>query len=148
MMKKYIWPVLTGIICIIIFVFSAQNGGDSTAISDTFVNPLENIFSRDFLIVLVRKGAHISIYFALGICAYMSFKNVWWSVAFCFIYACSDEFHQLFVEGRSGSFIDVGIDSIGYILGILVSSLVINYKINKNRENTDEKHCKNNNNLI
>ena len=38
---------------------------------------------------------------------------------FCFLYACSDEVHQLFVPGRSGNIIDVGIDSIGSYFGIL-----------------------------
>jgi len=33
------------------------------------------------------------------------------------LYALSDEFHQVFVPGRSGSLWDVGIDSIGIVLG-------------------------------
>lgn len=132
-MKKIInnicfWRLLTLVICVIIFVFSAQNGSASTAISDSFVNPLEMIFSRDFLIILVRKGAHISIYFALGICSYLSCKKCWLAFAFCFIYACSDELHQLFVEGRSGSPVDVGIDAIGFTLGIIILYLINKYK--------------------
>lgn len=138
-MKKYIWPVMTVIICIIIFVFSAQTGTESTGISDKFVNPMENlfsnfftnIFSRDFLILLIRKGAHISIYFMLGICAYMSIKKLWLSTLFCLVYACSDEIHQLFVEGRSGSIVDVGIDSIGFIIGGILVYVIIRGRYSK-----------------
>lgn len=34
-------------------------------------------------------------------------------------YAATDEVHQLFVDGRSGSFVDVCIDSAGAFLGVL-----------------------------
>ncbi len=54
----------------------------------------------------------------------------------CFLYACSDEFHQLFVEGRSGSLRDVGIDMLGVsaslVLFLLAASLV--YLNRKGRE--------------
>ena len=34
------------------------------------------------------------------------------------LYACSDEFHQLFVAGRAGRINDVLIDSAGAVLGL------------------------------
>lgn len=44
------------------------------------------------------------------------------------VYACSDEIHQLFVEGRAGMVSDVLIDSAGAVLGlgilILIQSLI------------------------
>ena len=69
------------------------------------------------------KIAHFFLYFCLGFCFYKSFKHLNFnylksnilSVIFSFLYACSDEFHQLFVAGRSGSFIDVLIDLSGVI---------------------------------
>ena len=36
------------------------------------------------------------------------------------IYACSDEFHQLFIAGRAGQIQDVMIDSIGILIGFLI----------------------------
>jgi VanZ family protein len=36
-----------------------------------------------------------------------------------FLFASSDEFHQLFVPGRSGRFTDVLIDTAGCTIGIL-----------------------------
>lgn len=41
------------------------------------------------------------------------------SIAAAMLYACTDEFHQLFVEGRSGKITDVFIDTCGAGLGIL-----------------------------
>ena len=38
----------------------------------------------------------------------------------CVLYAATDEFHQLFVEGRSGQVTDVCIDGGGALLGILI----------------------------
>lgn len=38
---------------------------------------------------------------------------------FVFLYACTDEFHQLFISGRSGQFRDVLIDTAGGLLGSL-----------------------------
>ena len=40
------------------------------------------------------------------------------------LYAASDEFHQLFVEGRTCAFRDVCIDSAGAAAGILIASII------------------------
>lgn len=45
-------------------------------------------------------------------------KLVLVSMAVVLVYAATDEFHQLFVEGRSGKLTDVLIDGCGAILGI------------------------------
>jgi len=43
------------------------------------------------------------------------------SIILAILYAFSDEYHQTFVEGRKGRFLDVGIDSIGIIIaGFLI----------------------------
>ena len=41
-----------------------------------------------------------------------------------FLYACTDEFHQLFVPGRAGRFTDVAIDTTGGIIMLLFIALV------------------------
>lgn len=41
------------------------------------------------------------------------------SILAVLIYAVSDEFHQSFVPGRNASPIDVGIDTVGAILGVI-----------------------------
>ena len=43
----------------------------------------------------------------------------------CYGYACFDEFHQLFVNGRTGQFSDCLIDTSGAILGILLFKVIL-----------------------
>lgn len=42
------------------------------------------------------------------------------SLIISILYACCDEFHQLFIPGRSGQFKDVIIDTIGIIIMLLI----------------------------
>ena len=51
------------------------------------------------------------------------------ALSICFIYACTDEYHQTFVSGRTGQFTDSLIDTFGGTLGCLFynSILKINY---------------------
>lgn len=53
----------------------------------------------------------------------------------CFIYACTDEYHQLFINGRTGQFTDVLIDTFGAIVGIIIYNIITKliYKNKKNR---------------
>lgn len=51
-------------------------------------------------------------------------RAVMLSAAAALLYAASDEFHQLFVDGRSGSITDVLIDFAGACTGILLSLLI------------------------
>ncbi len=36
------------------------------------------------------------------------------------LYAMTDEYHQTFIAGRHGSFVDVAIDSVGALAGLLL----------------------------
>lgn len=47
------------------------------------------------------------------------------AVVFSFLYACLDEFHQLFVAGRCGQPFDVGVDTSGALVAVAVALLVI-----------------------
>ena len=40
-------------------------------------------------------------------------------------YACSDEVHQLSIEGRSGQWTDVLVDSLGVLTGVMLGTLLI-----------------------
>lgn len=76
----------------------------------------------------VRKTAHAMEYAVLGLLtagAYIrrgtSIRKgilVPWGIAT--LYAASDEFHQLFVPGRSGQVSDVVLDSAGVLAGVLL----------------------------
>lgn len=57
----------------------------------------------------------------LGLIKYSLFM----SILFSFLYACTDEIHQIFVPGRSAQFRDVLIDTLGASFGTLIAYLII-----------------------
>jgi len=74
---------------------------------------------------VLRKAGHVFEYFIFTFLLYRAFRgsfklNALGLIAlpaFCaLVYACSDEWHQLFVPGRCCCVKDVFIDSIGIIL--------------------------------
>ncbi|QEK13382.1 phosphotransbutyrylase [Crassaminicella thermophila] len=77
---------------------------------------------------LVRKYAHFTLYFVLGILVMNGFRQsgvIGWrgflfSLVFCMLYAASDEVHQVFVPGRGAQITDVFIDSFGAFVGIWI----------------------------
>ncbi|HZK34799.1 MAG TPA: VanZ family protein, partial [Bacillota bacterium] len=77
---------------------------------------------------LVRKAAHLSLYFVLGTLTYIggwfnirsTCKTIIMTLAVSIGYAFIDEFHQYFVPGRSCELRDVLIDSAGALIGTLV----------------------------
>ncbi|MBP2639663.1 MAG: phosphotransbutyrylase [Firmicutes bacterium] len=82
---------------------------------------------------LVRKLAHSGLYFVLGlllVCAAAKMgvtsecKLYTLTFLFCLLYSVTDEFHQIFVPGRSGQISDVIIDASGAAVGIGICWLV------------------------
>ena len=81
----------------------------------------------------VRKLAHYSLYTLWGIltsCLFQlynikRYRQIILTVAAGFIFAGSDEIHQLFVPGRSGQFTDVLLDTIGVLTGCCINALVV-----------------------
>lgn len=79
----------------------------------------------EFLNKPLRKCMHASVYLILVFLLINAFRvsgvsftySIVLSILICFLYACSDEYHQTFVEGRTGQFSDVVIDTIGGLLG-------------------------------
>ncbi len=142
---KYFPCATTLFIMIIIYYFSNQNAQVSSNSSSSLIIAIINMLP-DFLIKhdieyfiielshIVRKTAHFIIYAALGASSYWMFNSlikryktkilIIISIAFCFIYACSDEIHQIFVAGRSGQLSDVFIDTVGAYIGILFVYLI------------------------
>lgn len=147
-LKPYLWIAVL-FWMLLIFWFSNQQGKDSKGLSDTIANTMievvEKVGSFSFSIsereeiqkiftVVIRKGAHFSVYFILGILVFLLVHSYHYPrllllpFFICLCYACSDELHQLFIVGRSGQILDVGIDSCGSFLGIVLSSIFITQK--------------------
>lgn len=135
---------------IIIFLFSAQQGSSSGSLSTSVLNMVSTAwnsilpntkFDEDYVHLLIRKGAHFSVYLILGILTSNALcisdvplkKQILYALAISILYAASDEFHQSFVPGRGPSIIDVGVDTGGAIVGIFIYQ-GIRRLINKNRQ--------------
>lgn len=138
--------VLVLIWMFVIFSFSNQPALESSNLSEGLINntiikayevfngKVDTVKREEILSKYsypVRKLAHFTEYFILGFLVLIFLmdyihtpKVIIYCVLICFIYACTDEFHQYFVDGRYCSFLDVIIDTIGS----LTSSLIFNVK--------------------
>lgn len=106
----------------LIFYFSAQPKGSSV---------LEEF-------PLSAPVGHLGGYFLLGLFLYRAFNGGlqnWGGAAVAFrsmlvgfLYALSDEFHQLFVPGRTATLVDLGYDLIGLLLAMAAVRLFIYFK--------------------
>jgi VanZ family protein len=84
---------------------------------------------------VVRKGGHVTVYAVLAALTWRgrrvargvklsergwSWPEMWGIVGFCAAYAVTDELHQHFVSSRQASPFDVGLDTFGAMLMLLV----------------------------
>lgn len=145
----------------IIFKFSSQIAEELDGVSNGVLRKIIDIFpytkglSEEIKIKMVeygnpiiRKLAHFSIYALVGVWI-MSFMSTFdmrlykkWIISMLVgvMYAASDEFHQSFVPGRGPSIVDVGIDSLGVLTGILVILIIISiYRALKSDKKVEEK---------
>lgn len=116
-----------------IFIMSSFNGIMSSNQSGSIAVLIYNLFDisdTEKVSFIVRKCAHVSEFFILGILVInlvskYNVKHIYLiSFIVCVLYASSDEFHQLFVPGRSGQVTDIFIDLIGVVLGLLLVFLI------------------------
>ena len=129
----------------IIFSFSLQPANVSSGMSQGMGQWLVGMFlpgmgdwfaglkaeTLDFLHFLLRKCAHFTEYFVLGMLTFSAFhvsvKRERWrcAVLYCVTAASIDETIQLFVDGRAGRFTDVLLDSTGAVTGMFFCLLLI-----------------------
>lgn len=129
--KQTVYTIITLLWIVIIFSFSLQSGEDSGQLSGGIVSWIVETFSLtkfmelDTIHFLVRKTAHFTEYFILGMFTVLTLLQmkvlkkgiVGWF--FCIVIASLDETIQLFVGGRAGQLMDVVLDSTGSLCGIL-----------------------------
>ncbi|EJP6470949.1 teicoplanin resistance protein VanZ [Clostridium sporogenes] len=132
-LRKLIWFLPSFIWMTIIFLFSNQHAETSNKnnfiIADALIEGKINLFKYidyNFLNFLIRKAAHMTEYFILFMLLYFAFKNTFYKnikikvSIITILYACTDEFHQIFIPGREGKIRDVFIDSIGVFVGLFL----------------------------
>lgn len=87
---------------------------------------------------LIRKTAHLIEYCALGfliVNVFKDYKKI--TIKICgisllcaFLYACTDEIHQMFIPERTALIGDIIVDSLGSLLGIIIFYMIYKF-INK-----------------
>ncbi len=156
--RQYIFLIIAIIWMAVIFYFSAlpaeksekESGLVATFLCAIFVDGFdemsleEQLSYTDAIDYPIRKVAHATEYAILGfllagVCIadingykrWLQFLAPWLATV---IYAATDEFHQLFVEGRSGQVTDVCIDALGGAVGVIVMIEMLKFYNNKNLE--------------
>lgn len=141
--KKVFSGLLVIIWLIVIFSFSSQNGVKSTNTSDIVTSMVVNVttnvtnkeLSREEVkkkvedsTFYIRKTAHFTEYLILGVLV-LNFLSTYGKInkrmliialIFCYLYAVSDEIHQIFMPGRTAKVLDTFIDGAGAFLGIML----------------------------
>ena len=127
--RRDVWPWLPVLaMYATIFWFSAQPGEISdaqSAIVKGWIGP-----DWEWLEGIVRKLAHVALFLGLGAAAAFAWlrregepkrfgRVLARAVILCAALAASDEFHQLFVPGRSALVSDVLLDTVSATLGAL-----------------------------
>ena len=143
-MKKTISFIVLILWMIVIFSFSSADANKSTGTSDKVITTMIEIKDKitnnetpnneKEIIVknssfYIRKIAHITEYLILGFLMFNLLKqysvtNIYYAIGLSILYSCTDEFHQLFISGRSGSIRDILIDSIGILIGTYLYKLL------------------------
>ena len=130
-----------------IFMFSAQTGDESSGVSEEVAYQIVRLTTPSFdgkpteekeAIIdgwqfTIRKTAHWLMYLLLGLLTITALRaggagisrSAWLAFLISVAYACSDEWHQLFIDGRSGQFTDVLIDAAGAAAGICIAALLM-----------------------
>lgn len=133
MSKKFKW-ILVLAWMIIVFIFSNQPAAVSDEKSRFVINVFQFLgLNLDSILgelanFIVRKVAHFMEYLIFYLLLFNALresfnfkKTLFLSLIGVFLYACTDEFHQLFIPGRTGRIRDVIIDTFGGSIGLAIS---------------------------
>lgn len=142
-----VYIVLLALLYAAIFALSAQDGGTSGELSMRFSGKctelLGSLSGKNWTDAIVgelaanfehplRKTAHFTEYACMGAlvyllcCLWVQKRKLLYGipVAWVFVSAGLDEFHQYFVPGRYASFLDVCLDTLGGAAGLLLALLL------------------------
>ncbi len=144
--RRFFWFVPTIIWMVVMFQFSSQVGPQSASLSLKVTEKVARTLhetvleDRDYdeLVVIlhpiVRKCAHMAEYAVLYVLLFLSFffsmlatRSAALSIVIAFLYAVFDETHQAFVQGRSGSYLDVCVDMTGVLAAVCVILFVYSF---------------------
>lgn len=138
----FLWLLVIAV-AVMIFCFSAQDAelsaqtstGLAVFVLRLFVPGFDAMTAKeqwvyfDQLLLFVRKAAHFTEFAMLGASLRLLFHAlalrrpalIAWVAGT--LYACTDELHQMFVDGRGPMWQDVCIDSAGVMIAVLLVTL-------------------------
>lgn len=131
---------------LIIFSFSLQSGEESGKLSSGIVAWVVSLFFPDdfthieLVHFLVRKAAHFTEYFILGVLLSLNVREAKWKKVLLApwilgtLVASCDETIQLFSDGRAGQITDVMLDSSGVLTGCVILALGVGYLARKRQK--------------
>lgn len=129
---------------VLIFWFSSAGHEVSSGQSERVARSVQYITNISIPEMIVRKAAHVFLYFVLGILLTLLVRTyrirwrsvVLWAVGIACAYAATDETHQSLVGGRSGQVSDVLLDTVAACIGAIViaGGCMFIYKLHKNQK--------------
>lgn len=159
---RAVTTLLTAAVMVMIFCFSTENAAESDQRSGTIsmvvirvlypeyetMDTPEKKELYDSVQFAVRKCAHFTEYMLLGLMIRLCLES-WFglrirkayavlliSTVTGTVYACTDELHQLAIDGRFGTWTDVLVDSCGVLAGVCMGSVLVRY-VNRKIKQTD-----------
>ncbi len=128
---KIVSALLLASVLVTVFLLSNEVSAQSNETSGFFVDLLSRILNTEISSAAIRTFAHFCEFGAVGfltlncIYAFTEGKRYILSVVLSFVYAVTDEIHQLFVPGRAFQFSDLLVDLGGIFLGCGIIYLII-----------------------
>ncbi len=141
-----IYWALTLATVLFIYMLSSNNATDSSNFTMLFVDVINSLAGREVIDnSTLRMIGHMAEFGCLAFLTFMAFDNtnkisyktsyaespmkilqsdnemnIILTIWFTILNAIFDEYHQLFVNGRNGSILDVGVDCIGIVIVLLI----------------------------
>ena len=125
---RAVTTLLTAAVMVMIFCFSMENAENSDKRSGNISIRIIKVFHPMMLGFLLRLCLESWIGHTI--------KRRWIAILGGFgagaAYACTDELHQLSIDGRSGQWTDVLVDGCGVLAGVTLGTLLIRSLSRKN----------------
>ncbi len=148
---RTVTTLMTAAVMVMIFCFSMENAAESDQRSGNISMIIIRIFHSEYetmdmlqqkelydrIQFIVRKCAHFTEYMMLGFISRLCAES-WFghrtkrtgmlpliSLGYDVLYACTDEIHQISIDGRIGAWTDVLVDACGVLAGVLLGTILI-----------------------
>lgn len=134
----FCWLPVVILWMILIFLFSSQPAEESEEVSLSIGRAISSVVVENYnelsmeeqeeiarkVDFPLRKMAHATEYAILALLLWFVTRHCLPAFLITVVYAATDEFHQLFVAGRSARVMDVAIDAAGAVVMLFIVWLV------------------------